>query len=428
MPFALDNVRIADLTWLLAGAGGPRMLTSLGAEDLRIEWKGHLDMIRASPPIIPVGEDRDRILGGQPGPGKRVDGGINQGGHFASINAGKRGVSLNLRHPEGKDLFKEIVRISDIVVECFTANTMERLGLGYDELRKVNPSIIYIQQPGFGKRGEYSDFVSTGPVAQAMSGLTEQSGLPAPWPPAGWGYSYMDWSGAYYCAMAMLSALYYRSRTGEGQYMDCSQAEPAIYMTGTAILDYVANGRESQRTGNASPYIPAAPHNVYPVQGEDRWLAIAVYDEDEWRALAGALGDPAWTDDERFASLASRLRHVKELDERLADETKQCDGFELMNRLQEAGVRAGLCQTAEDRMFHDPQLQHRGFQVELTNSFVGTWPVKDFPMKLSESPAYVGGTLDRHFPVYAEDNDYVYGELLNLPDAEVTRLRNDDVI
>ena len=337
MPFALDNVRIADLTWLLAGAGGPRMLTSLGAEDLRIEWKGHLDMIRASPPIIPVGEDRDRILGGRPGPGKRVDGGINQGGHFAGINAGKRGISLNLRHPEGKELFKEIVRISDIVVECFTANTMERLGLGYDELRKVNPSIIYIQQPGFGKRGEYSDFVSTGPVAQAMSGLTEQSGLPAPWPPAGWGYSYMDWSGAYYCAMAMLSALYYRSRTGEGQYLDCSQAEPAIYMTGTAILDYVANGRESRRTGNTSPYIPAAPHNVYPVQGEDRWLAIAVFDDDEWRALAGALGDPAWTADERFASLASRLRHVKELDERLADETKQYDGFELMERLQASG-------------------------------------------------------------------------------------------
>ena len=332
MPFALDNVRIADLTWLLAGAGGPRMLTSLGAEDLRIEWKGHLDMIRAGAPIIPVGEDRDRILGGEPGPGTRVGGGINQGGHFAGINAGKRGVSLNLRHPEGKEIFKEIVRISDIVVECFTANTMERLGLGYDELRKVNPSIIYIQQPGFGKRGEYSDFVSTGPAAQAISGLTEQSGLPGPWPPAGWGYSYMDWSGAYYCAMAMLSALYYRSRTGEGQYMDCSQAEPAIYMTGTAILDYVANGRESQRTGNTSPYIPAAPHDVYPVQGEDRWIAIAVFDDDEWRALTGVLGNPAWTGDERFATLASRLRHVKELDERLAGETKQHDGFDLMER------------------------------------------------------------------------------------------------
>ena len=99
-----------------------------------------------------------------------------------------------------------------------------------------------------------------------------------------------------------------------------------------------------------------------------------------------------------------------------------------MERLQAAGVRAGLCQTAEDRMFKDPQLQHRGFQVDLPNSFVGTWPVKDFPIKLSESPAYAGGTLDRHFPVYAEDNDYVYGEILNLPNSEIARLRDDDVI
>jgi len=428
MPFALDNVRIADLTWLLAGAGGPRMLTSLGAEDIRIEWKGHLDMIRASAPIIPVGEDRARILGGQPGPGTRVDKGINQGGHFAGINAGKRGISLNLRHPKGKDLFKEIVRISDVVVECFTANTMDRLGLGYDELRKINPSIIYVQQPGFGKRGEYSDYVSTGPVAQAMSGLTEQSGLPSPWPPAGWGYSYMDWSGAYYCAMAMLSALYYRSRTGEGQYMDCSQTEPAIYMTGTAILDYVTNGHESQRTGNTSRYVPAAPHNVYPVKGTDRWIAITVFADDEWCSLVGALGNPAWMADNRFSTLELRQRYLKDLDDLLSNETRDHDGFVLMNTLQAAGVRAGLCQTAEDRMLHDPQLEHRGFQVELTNSFVGTWPVKDFPIKLSESPAYVGGTIDRHFPCYGEDNDYVYGDLLDMRESDIAELQAEDVI
>ncbi|MCH8191566.1 MAG: CoA transferase [Chloroflexi bacterium] len=426
MPFAIENVRITDLTWLLAGAGGPRMLASLGAEDIRVEWKDRLDVLRHGNPTIPIGKDRERVLNGETVMPQAES--INQGGHFAGINAGKRGISLNLRTPKGKELFKEIVRISDIVVECFTAPTMKRLELDYDVLRKINPSLIYIQQPGFGKKGHYVDYVSTGPVAQAISGLSEQSGLPDPYPPAGWGYSYMDWSGAYYCGMAMLSALYYRARTGQGQYMDCSQAEPAIYMTGTAVLDYMANGRHYQRTGNRSPYVPAAPHGAYRCQGTDRWIAIAVSNDDEWRALAGVLGDPGWTKEDRFKTMASRLARQDDLDGLMNDATQAWDPWELTEKLQAAGVAAGACQTAEERMFRDPQLKHRGFQTMLNNSFVGEWQVKDFPVKLSESPAYVGGTLDRGFPCYGEDNDYVYGTLLGMPKSDQEALADEEVI
>ncbi|MCL0101615.1 CoA transferase [Dehalococcoidia bacterium] len=427
MSFAIENVRITDCTWLLAGAGGPRFLAGLGAEDIRVEWKDRLDHLRTGSVAIPLGEEQEQVRRGEPLP-KATRIGPNQGATFGENNPGKRGISLNLRTDEGKEVFKELVRVSDIVVECFTARTMERLGLDYAELRKVNPTIIYVQQPGFGRKGEYVDYVSTGPVAQAMSGLTEQSGLPSPYPPAGWGYSYMDWSGAYYNAMAMLSALYYRARTGEGQYIDCSQAESGIFLTGTAILDSVANGRSSSRTGNRSPYDISAPHGVYPCKGIDRWIAISVYNDDEWWALAGVLGDPGWFAEERFAKLSSRLMYQEEIDDRLAGETLRWEPFELMEKLQMAGVAAGVCQTAQDRIENDPQLQHLGFQVSLPNSLVGSWKVKDFPIHLSETPGHSGGTLNRGFPCYGEDNDYVYGGLLGMDKGERARLAEAEII
>ncbi len=427
MPFAIENIRITDCTWLLAGAGGPRFLAGMGAEDIRVEWKDRLDWLRSGSLTIPIGEEAERVRRGEtvPSPTRTS---VEQGATFSENNPGKRGISLNIRTEKGKEIFKELVRISDVVVECFTARTMERLGLDYQVLRKINPSLIYIQQPGFGRKGQYVDYVSTGPVAQAMSGLTEQSGLPSPYPPVGWGYSYMDWSGAYYNAMAMLSALYYRARTGEGQYIDCSQAEAGLYLTGTAVLDYVANDRSSARTGNRSPYVPSAPHGAYPCKGTDRWITISVYNDEEWRAMAGVLGDPRWTKDERYTKLSARLMHLDELDHMMEGETLQWEPFELMEKLQAAGVAAGVCQTAEDRMERDPQLEHLGFQVELPNSTVGTWKIKDFPIHLSDTPAHSGGTLNRGAPCYGEDNGYVYGTLLGIDDGERAKLAEAEII
>ena len=428
MPFAIENVRITDCTWMLAGAGGPRFMAGLGAEDIRVEWRERLDFMRtASPTVIPLGEDAEKVRGGESIPiPKRQS--VNQGGSFAENNPGKRGISLNLRTDKGKELFKELVSISDIVIESFTAHTMGRLGLGYEELRKVNPTIIYIQSCGFGKTGMYSNFASTGPTAQAMSGLTEQSGLPAPYPPAGWGYSYLDWSGAYFNASLMLYALYYRARTGKGQYVDAAQTEVGINLTGTALLDYAANGRSWKRTGNRSPYVPAAPHGAYRCEGKDRWIAISVYDDEEWRALTGVLGDPAWTKQERFAALGSRVTLQDELDSLLEQETVRWDPFGLMEQLQQAGVAAGVCQNAQDRLERDPQLQHLGFHVELPNSNVGTWRVKDFPIHLSDTPAHSGGTLNRGFPCYGEDNDYVYGTLLGIDEVQRAKLAESNII
>ena len=432
----LEGVRIADLTWLLAGAGGPRLLASLGAEVIRIEWRDRLDFLRYMPPFATQKDEQAEkavamdLSGLDTGKVKSV----NRGGYFNDINAGKYGISLNMKAPQGRELFKKLVAVSDVVVEAFTAETMQKWGLGYDTLKAIKPDIIYMQQPGWGYTGPYVKYASYGPIAQAVSGLTEQSGLPPPHPPAGWGFSYMDWSGAYYCAMTILMALYYKKRTGRGQYLDCSQVEPGIGMTGTAVLDHAVNGRRYQRTGNRSPYKPAAPHGAYPCASaeqdaeNDRWIAIAATSEEEWRALVQEMGNPDWAGQTQFASLAERVKHQDELDRLVSAWTKEHEPFGLQERLQAAGVPAGVCQTAQDRIERDPQLKHLNWLIPLNHTEIGTWPVKDIPFHFTNGQVSQGGPTERAAPCYAEDNDYVYKELLGLSQAEMDAFQEKGII
>ncbi|HXG21842.1 MAG TPA: CoA transferase [Methylomirabilota bacterium] len=426
----LEGVRIADLTWLLAGAGGPRLLASLGAEVIRIEWRDRLDFLRYMPPFAPLRNEKAEKAGAMELSGLTKDAvkSVNRAGYFNDINAGKRGVSLNMGHPKGRELFKRLVAVSDVVVEAFTAETMRKWGLGYDTLKSIKPDIIYVQQPGWGYKGPYVKFASYGPIAQAVSGLTEQSGLPAPYPPAGWGFSYMDWSGAYYCALTMLCAIYYKKRTGKGQYIDCSQVEPGIYMTGTAVLDYLVNNRHYQRTGNRSPYKPAAPHGAYRCAGDDRWITIAVTNDEEWQALVREMGAPAWTQQEKFATLFARTQNQDELDRLIGEWTKDKEPFALQERLQNAGVPAGVCQTAQDRVERDPQLRHLQWLIPLKHSEIGEWPVKDVPFHFTNGVVNQGGPTERAAPCYGEDNDYVYDELLRLTRQERAELEKEGVI
>jgi crotonobetainyl-CoA:carnitine CoA-transferase CaiB-like acyl-CoA transferase len=312
---------------------------------------------------------------------------------------------------------------------------MERWGFGWEGLRAIKPDIVYVQQSGMGRKGPYHDYRSVGPIAQAITGITELSGLPETWPPCGWLYSYLDFVGAYNCALAMLTGLYFRRRTGRGIYIDSSQLEPGIYYTGTAILDAQANGRAYRRTGNRSPHVAAAPHGAYPCDGpevagigSDRWIAIACMDEAEWRALVQVLGSPAWARDPSFATLEERVRHGDALDEAVASSTRSRDAWELMEALQAAGVSAGVCQTAEERVERDPQLAHLGWLTELTHREIGRFPVKGLPLQLSATPAYQGGPIDRASPCYGEDNAYVYEELLGLSADEIRGLERDGIL
>ncbi len=304
---------------------------------------------------------------------------------------------------------------------------LDNWGLGYETMREIKPDIIYVQQSGMGAQGTYGRFRTIGPIANSFAGLSEMSGLPEPAMPAGWGYSYLDWMGAYSFSLAMLSALFHRARTGEGQWIDASQTEVGLFICGTTILDWSANGRIWTRTGNRSPLKPAAPHGAYPCAGEDRWLAIACFTEDEWRALTTVAEKPGWAADPRFATLAGRLANQDALDALVGQWTRGHDARQLMIALQQAGVPAGVCQTTEERCDIDPQLRALEWLTEVTGTKIGRWPVAEVPVKLSESPAYAGGRVDRGAPCYGEDNEYVYGELLGMTTAEIKKLADEGV-
>jgi crotonobetainyl-CoA:carnitine CoA-transferase CaiB-like acyl-CoA transferase len=422
-PFPLRGIRILDFTWFLASAGGTRFLSAFGAESIKVELKTHPDTRMAA--MAPVGGRAARERATAPLPPVNDS---DMGGQFNNKNPGKRGISLNVRHPKGLEIAKRLVAMSDIVAEGFSPGVLDSWGLGYETLRAIKPDIIYTQQSGMGAQGSYGRFRTVGPIANSFSGLSEMSGLPEPAMPAGWGYSYLDWMGAYSFALAMLSALLHRERTGEGQWVDASQSEVGMFINGTTILDWSANGRIWSRYGNRSPYKPAAPHGIYPCAGEDRWLAIACFTEAEWQALTTIAGHPEWASDAQFKDLAGRLAHQDALDALVGAWTQSQDAKQAMLSLQQAGVPAGVCQTAQDRCDHDPQLAALEWLTEVTGTKIGRWPVAEVPVKMSESPAYIGGRIDRGAPYYGEDNHYVYGELLGMSSREIEELAEEGVI
>ena len=421
--FPLEGVRIFDFGWFLASAGGTRFLAALGAECIKVEWAAHPDTRIGA--MAPVGGREARRRADRPLPG--VDD-PDMGGQFNNKNAGKLGISLNLRHPDGLEIAKRLVAASDVVTEGFSPGVLDRLGLGFPILQSIKPDIIYAQQSGMGSRGNYGRFRAIGPIAASLSGLSEMSGLPEPAMPAGWGYSYLDWIGAYSFAIAILAALNYRERTGKGQWIDASQTETGLFIGGTALLDWSANGRPWTRYGNRSPYKKAAPHGVYPCAGEDRWIAIACFDDDDWQGLTAVAAREDWARDPRFATLTDRLSHQDQLDRVISEWTRDNDRYELMYRLQGQGVPAGVCQTAEDRVDHDPQLETLEWLTEVTGTRIGTWPVAEVSARLDATPGYSGGRINRGAPIYGEDNEYVYGELLGMSSAEIARLGTDGAI
>jgi crotonobetainyl-CoA:carnitine CoA-transferase CaiB-like acyl-CoA transferase len=422
-PFPLQGVRILDFAWFLASAGGTRFLAALGAESYKVEWKDNPDTRLAA--MAPVGGRQAREAATGPLPAVTDP---DMGGNFHNKNAGKRGLSLNIRHPKGLQIAKDLVRLCDIVAEGFSPGVLQRLGLGYDVMKKIRPDVIYIQQSGMGAFGVYGRMRTVGPVAAAFSGQGDMSGLPEPAMPAGWGYSYLDWVGAYTYAQALLGALYHRERTGEGQMIDSSQCESGLFLAGTTILDWSGNGRVWQRYGNRSPYKPAAPHGAYRCTGTDRWIAIACFTEEEWQGLARVAGQEGWLKDRRFATLADRMAHQDALDALVEGWTRSQDAFECMMALQRAGVPAGVCQNAEDRCDRDPQLRHLQWLTEVTGTKIGRWPVYALPMKFTKTPAYIGGPIDRGAPCYGEDNMWLLTELLGMTPSQVERLAEENVI
>jgi benzylsuccinate CoA-transferase BbsF subunit len=386
----LQNIRILDFSWVLAGPYATRLLADFGAEVIKVQ------------PALPGASDK-----------------FSQG-YYQTWNRNKLSLTLDLRQPDGIQIAKKLAAISDAVVENFSPRVMANWGLDYPELKKLKPDILFLSLSVMGHTGSLRDYTGFGPSVQAFSGFTSLTGYPDQ-PPLGAGYSYADHVAGLYASLALLGALEYRRRTGKGQYIDLSETETMSSLLSDSILSYTQQGQVPAAAGNRS--FRAAPQGVYRCRGEDRWCAITVSTEVEWEAFKRAIGNPAWASDPAFSDLPARRENVSALDIFVQDWTRERTPEDVMTALQREGVPAGVVQNAAD-LAHDPQLKARGFFIELDHPSLGKTPVDASPIRLSSNPA----KYRRPAPNPGEDSDYVCRQILGLSEDEVGRLRQNNII
>jgi crotonobetainyl-CoA:carnitine CoA-transferase CaiB-like acyl-CoA transferase len=395
---ALEGLRVVEFTMGMAGPWIGRFMAWCGAEVVKIESHKHPTVVRL---YAPPGEPE---LGTQP----------QLSPWFTDWDAGKRFVALDLQRPEAVELAKRLVARADVVVENYRSGVMEKLGLGYEALRRVKPDLIYFSSSGYGDSGPNHEYVTWGPNIEALSGMSTLSGFPDR-PCTVTQYAYPDALSALHGLTAIMGALDHRSRSGEGQRVSLSQLETCISAVGDVMLEQLVNGREPKRLGNASHN--AAPHGCYPAAGEDRWCAIAVNGESQWLRFCEQLGEPERARDPRFASLEARLAHAEELDHWVASWTSLRSAEEAMAQLQEVGIAAGVVATVEDQLQGDPQLAERHFFESVDHLVKGSVLATGIPLGLTGTP----GRTDRAGGAIGEDNAYVFGELLGMSEQEIER-------
>jgi len=389
----LEGIKVVDLMWAVAGPTATRVLADYGATVVRVESPTRID---ASRTLRPFRGGRASAEGSA---------------LFHTLNVGKWMMTLDLACEAGRAVLWDLVRWADVLTESFSPQVMARLGFGYEALAEANPRLVVLSTSLMGKTGPLRTFAGYGNMASAWSGFYEVTGWPDRDPTGPWG-AYTDFIAARYNAIAVLAALEHRERTGEGQHVDLSQAEASIHFLAPALLECQVHGRTPTRTGNRDPRM--APHGVYPVRGRDRWIAVAVEDDAQWRALCAVLGWDAGPD---LDAAAARRAHAAELDERLRAHTAGWSGPELEARLVAAGVPAALVLNGAD-VARDPQLAARGHFLEIPHPEGGATAIEGPRVLLSESPATPG----REVPTLGRDNERVLREMLGYDEARTTEL------
>jgi benzylsuccinate CoA-transferase BbsF subunit len=374
-PSPLENICVLDFSWVLAGPFATRLLADFGAE-----------VIKVQPPLL-------------------ADDSAFSRAYYREWNRNKLGISLDLSRPAGIALAHRLVSISDVVVENFTPRVMANWGLEYADLCRIRPDIILVSLSALGHDGPWKDFTGFGPTVQAFSGLTALTAFPGG-EPLGAGYSVADHIAGLYASLALIAALEYRRSTGRGQFIDLSQTEALVSLLGEAF-------------GEGGQSVRAAPEGVYPCRGSDRWCALSVESEEQWRCFKSALGWPGWAEASRFASPAGRVREKAELDRLIAGWTLGRTAEEAMALLQNAGVPAGVVQSAAD-LARDPQLLARRFFLKSSD---GSGANQAQPFKLAGMPA-----RKRAAPGRGRDNEHVFSKLLGLDRETLKKLRADRII
>jgi benzylsuccinate CoA-transferase BbsF subunit len=386
----LDNVRILDFGWVLAGPYATRILADFGAEVIKVQ------------PPFSQGQDKFSL------------------GYFNNWNRNKLGVSLNLQKPQGIEIAKKLVSISDVVLENFSPRVMENWRLDYPELKKIKPDIIFLSMSTMGHSGHWKDFSGFGPTVQAFSGITNLTTYPDQ-PPLGLGHSYANHIAALYACLSLLGALEFRYKTGKGQYIDLSQTETMASLLSDSILDFAQKSHQVKPVGNCLDL--SAPCGVFRCLGEDKWCAISISCDEEWQGFKSALGNPLWGDDERFTSHAKRLDNIEALNIFVQEWTQHHSDQDVMTSLQKEGVPAGKVQNSHD-LANDPQLKARKFLIQLDHPELGNRMTDASPIHLSNNPA----AYKKASPIDGEDNSYVYHELLGFSRDEIDKLLKDKVI
>ena len=398
----LEGIRVVDLSWAWAGPFCAMNLAHLGAEVIRFESEGRPDLYRRLPIIRP---------GTEPG--------LNRSGMFNQWNQGKKSVSLNMSEPRAIELLKDVVATSDVVVENFATGVMDRLGIGYDVLREVNPRVILASVTGYGQTGPYRSYMGYGPAIPPLTGLAAATGFVGG-APREIGISMPDPTAGITAAFAICAALQNRELTGEGERLDISLWEATAALTAEAWMEYAMNGKQPERAGNRDRWM--SPHGCFKCSGEDDWVSIACADDDEWRALCGVL-DPTLADDPRFRNLAQRKRNEDELEKRIEAWTLERDRWAVTHELQAVGVAAFPSFTPKD-VAEDAHLNERGFLERLPHPEVGTQTHTGIPWRLRRRPNGVRSAA----PVLGADTEEVLTKILGYSSEQIAELRNDKVL
>ena len=398
----LKGIKVADFCWAYVGPITTRLFGDFGAEVIKIEGRTRPDVERAAVPPF-----KDNIPG------------YNRDGHFNEVNTSKMSLALNLAKPQGIEVAKRVAAWADIVIDNFAGGAMQRMGLGYDVLRHLNPDVIMMSSAMMGQSGPYLKLRGYGQHLTALTGFNQLAGYEDRGP-AFLGY-YTDFISPHINQMALLGALEYRRRTGRGMYIDAAQIESCLHFLTPVLLDYQLNGRIARPVGNRSEY--SAPHGAYRCKGTDRWCVIAVSSQEEWRAFCRTTGHDEWSTDPRFRNIQSRKAHEDELDRLVEEWTAMRSPGEVMTILQQAGVPAGIVQDSVDLSERDPQLKHRSFYQVLDHPEIGKYHATAPAFRLSRA-----GFEVRRAPLLGEHNEHVLKSILHMGDEEIAQLIADGVV
>ena len=398
MSLPLEGIRILDLSMWWSGPFCTSYLGAQGAEISKVE------SIQAP--------DGFRFMSTKPGKDW-----WEMGPQYNATNMNKLGITLNLNESKGVEIFKDLIKKSDVVIENFTSKVMKKFGLTYEVIKEINPEIIVISMPAYGKTGPYGEQPGFAYTFEILSGIAQTNGYEGEKPLTISGTG--DIISGSHTIFALLSAIEYREKTGKGQFIEVAQVEACINLVGQPLSDISMNGNNWERMGNRQPNM--APHGIYRSKGDDSWIAIAVTNEEEWKNLCKAIGEPAWSTDERFQTAEGRCQNQDELDSLIESWTQQFRHYDAANLLQAVGVNSGPVLKVNE-MENDPFLQD--MYQEMTHDINGTHKYPSWPIKFS-------GERIQHrssAPILGQHNEYVLSQILNLSEKEIEALEDEKII